>query len=193
MKTFILFFLAAILLALIATGSNDMDNTPVSHSGSDSAIQFHSETDQATWNTSANNRNFRAHLNVEQEVPEPTEFERNPKGQAIFQLSRDGSELYYKLIVANIENVTMAHIHLAPVGETGGIIVWLYPEGPPFQTIDGRTDGVLSEGVITGDSLTGALSGGSLSDLVDEKRAGNKYVNVHTSQNPPGEIRGQIF
>jgi hypothetical protein len=136
--------------------------------------------------------NFRAHLNVAQEVPEPQDFERNPQGQAIFQLSRDGSELHYKLIVANIENVLMAHIHVGPVGETGPVVVWLYPDGPPPQEIPGWFNGVLAEGTITSDNLVGPLAGADLSDLLDQIRAGNTYVNVHTTQNPPGEIRGQI-
>jgi hypothetical protein len=135
--------------------------------------------------------NFRAHLDVAQEVPEP-DVEGNPRGQAIFQLSRDGSELHYKLIVANIENVIMAHIHLGPVGETGPVVVWLYPDGPPPQEIPGRFDGVLAEGTITSENLVGPLAGATLADLIDEIQAGNAYVNVHTVQNPPGEIRGQI-
>jgi hypothetical protein len=86
----------------------------------------------------------------------------------------------------------MAHIHLGPVGETGPVVVWLYPDGPPPQEIPGRFDGVLAEGTITSENLVGPLAGATLADLIDEIQAGNAYVNVHTVQNPPGEIRGQI-
>jgi hypothetical protein len=135
------------------------------------------------------NRNFRTHMNGAQEVP-PNDS--RAQGQAIFQFSKDGSELSYKLIVANIENVTQAHIHLAPAGVNGPVVAWLYPDGPPAQLIPGRTNGVLAEGVLTADSLVGQLAGEDLDALVAEIRAGNAYVNVHTSQFPPGEIRGQI-
>jgi hypothetical protein len=134
-------------------------------------------------------RNFRAHLSGGQEVPA-----NNSKatGQAIFQLSKDGNSLSYKLIVANIENVTQAHIHLAPAGANGGVAAWLYPSGPPSQLIPGRTNGILMQGELTGSDLVGALEGQSLSALIDEFNDGGAYVNVHTSQFPPGEIRGQI-
>jgi hypothetical protein len=38
----------------------------------------------------------------------------------------------------------------------------------------------------------GQLAGATLADLVEHIVAGNAYVNVHTSQFPAGEIRGQI-
>ncbi len=133
--------------------------------------------------------NFRAHLTGDAEVPP---VETKAQGQAIFQLSKDGDELHYKLIVANIENVLMAHIHMAPVGENGGVVAWLYPDGPPPLLIEGRFQGVLAEGVITAEDLVGALEGEKLTDLVSQMRSGNAYVNVHTLANPPGEIRGQI-
>jgi hypothetical protein len=114
------------------------------------------------------------------------------QGQAVFQLSRDGTELSYRLIVANIQDVLMSHIHMAPAGTNGGVVVWLYPSGPPPQLIEGRVSGVLATGTITAADLTGALAGQPLSALVDAIRAGNTYVNVHTSAVPSGEIRGQI-
>ncbi|MDR8392860.1 CHRD domain-containing protein [Aliifodinibius sp. S!AR15-10] len=135
-------------------------------------------------------RNFRTHLTGDQEVPA---VETDAQGQATFQVSKDGTSISYKLIVANIENVLMAHIHLAPAGQNGGVVVWLYPSAPPPQLIEGRSDGVLAEGTITADDLVGALAGQTLDDLLNAMKAGNTYVNVHTSQNPPGEIRGQIF
>jgi hypothetical protein len=138
---------------------------------------------------SAANRNFVAHLSGRAEVPP---VETLAQGQAIFHLSKDGTELHYKLIVANIENVFMAHIHLAPADTTGPIVVWLYPDAPPAQLIDGRFDGVLAEGTITAENLMGPLAGMSLSDLVAQMEAGNTYVNVHTTQHSSGEIRGQI-
>lgn len=134
--------------------------------------------------------NFRAHLSGRNEVP-PVETEAT--GEAIFRLNKDSSELSYKLIVSNIENVRMSHIHLASEVETGPIVVWLYPSVPPAALISGRFNGILAEGVITDSSLTGPLAGMALSDLIHEFYLGNAYVNVHTNQVGSGEIRGQIF
>jgi len=134
--------------------------------------------------------NFRAHLSGDEEVPPVA---TRAQGQAIFQLSSDGTLLLYKLIVANIENVLMSHIHLAPEGQNGGVVVWLYPSAPPPALIEGRTQGVLAAGVIRASDLVGALAGQTVQDLVEQIETGNAYVNVHTSQYPGGEVRGQIF
>lgn len=134
-------------------------------------------------------RNFRAHLSSDQEVPP---VESMATGQAIFQLSKDGEMLSYKLIVANIEDVVMAHIHMAPAGVNGGVVAWLYPSGPPPEPIPGTTNGILAEGEITSANLVGALAGMELKDLLDAMAWGQTYVNVHTTMYPAGEIRGQI-
>ncbi len=119
-------------------------------------------------------------------------METKATGQAIFKLNKDRTELSYKVIVANIDNVLMAHIHLAPAGQNGGVAVWLYPAGPPPQLIEGTTNGILAEGVITAEDLVGSLAGQDLEALLDNMIAGNSYVNVHTSEYGSGEIRGQI-
>lgn len=137
----------------------------------------------------AASRNFTAHLRGGEEVPA---VETLAQGQAHFRLSAGGDAIDYKLIVANIEDVFMSHIHLEAVGANGPIVVWLYPPAPPPQPIPGRFDGVLAEGTFTAADLMGPLAGMSLADLVAEMRAGNTYVNVHTTANPGGEVRGQI-
>jgi hypothetical protein len=140
---------------------------------------------------------FTAHLSGGDEVP-PNESLAT--GQAIFRLSADGTVLTYRLIVANIENVTAAHIHLAPAGTNGGVVAFLFGNAPAGG---GSTNGVLAEGTITSASLTGSLAGQPLSALLEEMRSGNAYVNVHTNDGvaptgtgpgdlPGGEIRGQI-
>lgn len=134
-------------------------------------------------------RNFRAVLSGAEEVPA---VDTNARGVAVFQLSKDGSSMSYKLVVANIENVLMSHIHMAPAGRNGGVVVWLYPSSPPGVLIPGRTDGVLAEGTITAANLVGPLAGQPLSALLTAMENGNAYVNVHTTQFPGGEIRGQI-
>jgi hypothetical protein len=135
------------------------------------------------------NRNFVAPLSGGEEVPP---VDTNARGLAKFQVSKDGDSIRYKLIVANIENVTQAHIHLAPAGVNGPVVVWLYPSAPPAQLIPGSFNGILAEGTITEADLVGLLAGEPLERLIEEMAAGNTYVNVHTSQFPPGEIRGQI-
>lgn len=148
------------------------------------------------------NRNWSTHANGSMEVPV-----RDTRGQAqlILHRSADGTSFDYRLIASNITNVTQSHIHMAPPGANGPIVVWLYPgtsppAGPPGQ---GRTDGVLAEGTFTAANLTGPLAGQPLTALVDALDGGNAYVNVHTSDGvgdpntgpgdfPGGEVRGDI-
>ena len=135
------------------------------------------------------NRNWSTHAKGSLEVPAR---DTDAQAQAIFHLSKDGTELRYKVIASNIENVLQSHIHLGGPGVNGPIVLWLYPSAPPAQLIPGRSDGVLNEGTATAADLTGPLAGEPLSALVDALNAGNAYVNVHTTQFPPGEVRGNI-
>ena len=59
---------------------------------------------------------YGTHLTGDNEVPVR---DTGGQGQATFKLNDDGTELSYKLNVANIENVTQAHIHLAAAGTNG--------------------------------------------------------------------------
>jgi hypothetical protein len=51
---------------------------------------------------------------------------------------------------------------------------------------------VSESGSITADKLEGPMAGKQLSDLTTAMSNGETYVNIHTEQNPNGEIRGQI-
>jgi hypothetical protein len=134
---------------------------------------------------SADSRTYVAHLSGGEEVPPADTVSQ---GQAIFRLSKDGTELEYKLIVANLEDLRVSHIHLAPAGSNGGVVVFLYG----VQLIPGRFSGVLAEGTISAANFTGTLAGQPMSTLISHFESGNAYVNVHTVDYPGGEIRGQI-
>lgn len=141
-------------------------------------------------------RNFRAHLNGAEEVPAR---DTPAQGQAIFQLSDDGTEIHFTVIVANIENVFAAHIHCAPVGVNGPVGVTLFVGAPA----GGRLDGVLADGTITAPDPGNACGWADVDAVVAALRSGDTYVNVHTNDGVPpantgpgdfpgGEIRGQV-
>jgi hypothetical protein len=145
----------------------------------------------------AGDQDFVAHLSGRDEVPSN---ESLAQGQAIFHLSADGTQLDYRLIAANIDNVVFAHIHLAPAGVNGPVVAFLFG---PAAAGGGRFSGVLAQGTITADDLIGPLAGQPLTALVDAMLAGNTYVNAHTNDGvapagtgpgdlPAGEVRGQI-
>nr|WP_240463804.1 CHRD domain-containing protein [Paenibacillus apiarius] len=109
-------------------------------------------------------------------------------GNAIFQLSANGTRLRFRLVVNNIARITQAHIHLGRRGQNGPIVAFLF--GPSKFGISVRR-GVV-RGVLTNRDLVGPLQGRTLNDLIREIQRDNTYVNVHTVQHPDGEIRGQI-
>ncbi|MCE7983783.1 MAG: CHRD domain-containing protein [Caldilinea sp. CFX5] len=152
--------------------------------------------------SASSSREFETDLAGKFEVPVRV---TDAEGEAEFKLVDNGTKIRFKLKVEEITNVWMAHIHLAPAGINGPIVVWLYPRAapPPAQAIPGEFDGELAEGYITATDLTGPLAGQPLSALIAAMSAGNTYVNVHTNDFvdpantgpgdfPGGEIRGQL-
>lgn len=119
-------------------------------------------------------------------------IETRAQGTAIFQFNKDATEIKFMLLVANIQNITMSHIHLDNGAAVGPIVVWLFPRTPPQTLIPGRFDGVLAKGTIANSDLVGLLAGMSIRDLQAKIEEGFAYVVVHTSQHPPGEIRAFI-
>jgi hypothetical protein len=110
------------------------------------------------------------------------------RGEAIFKLEKDGTELAYDLRVKGIENVIAAHIHYGKKGEEGEPVANLFT-GPRKE---GKFSGDLVKGVITEKDLYGKLQGKTIKDVVKMIKAGELYVNVHTDKHPDGEIRGEI-
>jgi hypothetical protein len=181
------------LLPLLLTGCIGIlvlgcqDNIISHQAGDDGLLAAESHAKPST--PGAQVLNFVAVLDGSQEVHE---VQTRARGNARFQLSKDGMELRYVVNVANISNVTMAHIHLGARGQNGPVVAWLYPSQAPAVLIPGRLNGRLAEGVIRAEDLLNTLLDQTLADLIAHMRAGNAYVNVHTTAYPPGEIRGQI-
>jgi hypothetical protein len=111
-------------------------------------------------------------------------------------VSIQSGAIVYQVDVANLENVVVSHIHVAPPGENGPVRMDLCGTAtvPACSTTGTGTLISGSNGTtidITFDSLVSAI------------RAGNAYVNVHTNDGdetpnegpgdfPGGEIRGQL-
>jgi hypothetical protein len=113
----------------------------------------------------------------------------------------------YTLMYVGLQaDVVMAHIHFAQEAVNGPIVVWLYPSTTAGVTAPlggGRIQGVIAQGTIGADNLTGPLAGHALADLIDAMRTGKAYVNLHTNDGvaptdtgpgdfPGGEIRADI-
>src|SRR3989454_8304074 len=153
-------------LAFVSMVAAGCDRTPPTDPRSSLALRM--EADQAPAP-----KNFVAHLTGANEVPA---HETRGVGQITLQLSDDGTELRYRLISSNIDNVFMAHIHVAPAGVNGPIVAFLFG---PVAPGGGRTDGVLAHGPLTGADLIGAPARHPLSGLVAPPGGGGAAADVH--------------
>jgi CHRD domain len=129
---------------------------------------------------------FEAALSGENEVPPVT---TTATGTAT--LTVEGSEIAYRVEVVNLENVVVSHIHVGAAGENGPVRLNLCgTDDTPDCATTGT--GVLVEGSNGNTAITGTAADITFDSLLSAIRAGNAYVNVHTTQNLGGEIRGQI-
>ena len=120
---------------------------------------------------------FAAQLERVQEVPPLP----SAGGTGTFTLNADGTELTYEVRVVGIPNVAASHFHNAAAGENGGVV----------RGIEGVFEGDVwvSSGVWSSNETDQPLT----AELLEELRAGNLYVNIHTADYGPGEIRGQVL
>lgn len=117
---------------------------------------------------------FDVALDTAQEVPTPNTSGFSPSGTATVDVTiADGSFTVAGSYSGMTSNVSGSHLHgLAGPGATAGIIQGL--------SNTGGTSGTFTGG--------GTLSAVNLAGLLD----GNTYLNIHTANNGPGEIRGQV-
>lgn len=106
---------------------------------------------------------------------QPAEVSTSASGTGAFTLTPAG--LQFAITLDNV-TPTALHFHNAALGENGVVV----------RTLTSDFTGN------SGAGLWSADDGETLSDnLRDQLIAGNIYVNVHTSANPAGEIRGQVL
>lgn len=126
---------------------------------------------------------FSANLTGQQEVP-PVDTQAT--GEVVFVPVLPNNEtIDFHVNTTNIQGVTGGHIHSGAQGENGEVVVTLF-------SYDTAQDTVTENGTFAATDLVGPMQGNTISDLIDAMRNNNTYVNVHTEQNPDGEIRGQI-
>lgn len=128
---------------------------------------------------------FNVELSGNEEVPP---VQTDATGSAEFTAPHFDN-ISYSVEVSNIDKVTAAHIHSGKIGENGPIVVTLFKaETLSTEPINGN----LASGNITNANLEGPMAGKTVIDLTKSMELGETYVNVHTEENPNGEIRGQI-
>ncbi|MGH7492351.1 MAG: CHRD domain-containing protein [bacterium] len=118
---------------------------------------------------------FAALLDGSQEVPPVTTA---ASGIGNFTLNATGSELSYSVTVGGLSGpIAAAHFHNAPAGVNGGVVRDILA-----SFVGSTATGIWKNS--DAQALTPAL--------VAELLATKIYVNVHTTMNPGGEIRGQL-
>lgn len=117
--------------------------------------------------------NWSTKLTVTQEVP--AQAVKTPAAHGSFTASLSGRELNWKLTFSKLSGpATAAHIHLGAKGKAGNVLLALC--------------GPCKNGASGSDALTVAVMNSLKKDFAKHLL----YVNVHTTKNPAGEIRGQL-
>ena len=135
---------------------------------------------------------FAAALSNAQSVPAPVPglIER---ARVSAKFDRSLSEVQVRFRVRGGDNVFAAHFHCALPGAPGPVALGLFPGGLIF-------DGERAVGTLTNADFSGANCVPSIGRPVNNiaalafaMREGLIYINVHTADNPAGEVRGQMI
>lgn len=155
---------------------------------------------------------FRAHLEGFNAAGAP--IATRAQGHAKVEVIDEGTALNFKVKVAGIENLLMAHIHIAPgpvelTDPAGPVAFWFTGGPPPGTTVSERVNGTLAEGYIVtnGDLVVWDASdttAGTIEGLITAIEEGRASVVVHTDDLDPdtptgvagdsraGELRGTL-
>ncbi len=98
----------------------------------------------------------------------------DPDGTGTFtaRINPGQGEICYELVVSNIAAATAAHIHEAPPGSPGGVVL-----GLTAPALGSTTE-------------CKAISRELAMEIIQKPQ--DYYVNVHNTSFPPGAVRGQL-
>ena len=141
---------------------------------------------------------FRAVLTGFEEVPAVSS---SASGELNLELAGDAQSINYTLNFSGLSSaVQQAHIHFAQASVNGPIIIWLCgtanlpgPAGTPACPASGSVSGTITSSSILASPAAQQLAAGDMARVIRLLRASSGYANVHTTNSPGGEIRGQIF
>jgi len=142
-------------------------------------------------------RDFEAHLSGAQEVttPPPLGVITPATGFVSAKFDEAFTQVEVELLVENPSSeVQAAHFHCARAGENGGVTFGLFEPGPlTFE--DGKAKGILTNADWTGLDCNPTVGTpvNNIASLAFAMNEGLIYANVHTEDNMPGEIRGQLL
>lgn len=143
-------------------------------------------------------------------APVPT----NATGKAIVEVIDGGTAVEFKVSVAGIENLWMAHIHVAPepvmvTDPAGPVAFWFTGGPPPGAALTEPVNGRLARGYIITDGQVALWDmsdpvAGTVAGLIAAIEQGRASVIVHTNDldlttppgvagdSPRGELRGSL-
>ncbi len=112
---------------------------------------------------------FVAHLTGDQEVPAVT---TNAQGMLTVLINAERTKMQIQGVISGLSGAaTAAHLHAAPAGQNGGVVVDLGP-------------------IRSGNKIAGELP--CTPALLTQMLTVGIYANIHTAMHPGGEVRGQL-
>ena len=144
----------------------------------------------------AQQRKFKTNLSGDEEVPP---VDTTTTGKFKIKFNSTDTEAKFKLTVKRGVEITQAHLHCNEAGENGPIVVFLFGMVPGGFDVNGK----LAKFTLTDENITARGTGvdcepiigfpiTNLSELRQAIEDGDIYVNVHSVDNPGGEVRGQL-
>ena len=129
------------------------------------------------------NEDFTTYLSGNEEVPS---VETDAEGKAKLEVNGNEDKIRFHVEAEGLEDIVGGHLHYGEKGENGPVVVTLFGEK---STDNGSFE---KSGTIEENNLEGPLEGKDISDLIGNLEDEEIYINIHTEENPDGEIRGQF-
>jgi hypothetical protein len=139
-----------------------------------------------------NGNRFSAVLTGHREVPAV-----HTAGQGKLTLTLNDNTLSYELTYGGLNAAAIfSHVHFGQPFANGGVSFFLCggggkPACPPGTSSTATVTGTIAAADVLAVPTQG-LAAADFAAIVKEIQAGFAYANVHTTQSPSGEIRGQL-
>jgi diadenosine tetraphosphate (Ap4A) HIT family hydrolase len=111
------------------------------------------------------------------------------KGRAEVNFNDSFTRAGFKLVINLGRGVTQAHIHCAPRGQNGPIVLFLAGFHDRGWNVNGEW---IDNANLTPNNILDTSCGTTLAQIAQAMADGRMYVNAHTLAHPGGEVRGQL-